>query len=71
MRVEKRYGKKLIQAALAIRMPSGARDDEDRPLHAVQPDWFRLDGHVESLYARYADRLGDNAFAVLCKISRR
>ena len=65
-RLERRHGKDLVKAVLAIRMPTRARDtDEDAPLSAFQRDWFRLDGYVDSLYTGYADRLGDNAYAVL------
>lgn len=62
---EREHGKGLVQAALAIRMPVNARKDEDTPFNAFQRDWYRLDGYVDSLYAKYADKLGDNAYAAL------
>ena len=58
--------KELVKAVLAIREPSRVRDaDEGAPSNAHQRDWFRLEGYVDALYAKYADRLGDNAYAVL------
>lgn len=62
---EREHGKGLVQAALAIRMPLNAREDEDTPFNAFQRDWFRLDGYIDSLYTKYADKLGDNAYAAL------
>ncbi|MYA59588.1 MAG: DUF945 domain-containing protein [Chloroflexi bacterium] len=63
--LEREHGKGLVQAALAIRMPLNARAEEDTPFNAFQRDWYRLDGYVDSLYTKYADNLGDNAYAAL------
>ena len=62
---DRRYGKCLVQAVLAIRMPLNAKEHESTPFNAFQRDWFRLDGYVDSLYTRYADGLGDNAYSAL------
>ncbi len=62
---DRKYGKDLVQAILAIRMPLNAREDEGTPINAFQRDWFWLDGYVDSLYTKYADSLGDNAYAAL------
>ena len=62
---DRKHGKGLVQAVLAIRMPLNAREDENTPFNAFQRDWFRLDGYVSSLYTKYADKLGDNAYAAL------
>ncbi len=63
---DRKYGKRLVQAVLAIRIPRYAREDESNTsFNAYQRDWFRLDGYVDSLYAKYANDLGDNAYAVL------
>ncbi|MCY4559674.1 MAG: DUF932 domain-containing protein [Chloroflexi bacterium] len=62
---DRKYGKELVQAVLAIRMPLNAREEQNIPFNAFQRDWFRLDGYIDSLYTRYADRLGDNAYAAL------
>ena len=63
--INHQYGKELTKAALAIRMPQNAREHENPNFNAFQRDWFRLDGYIESLYTKYADKLGDNAYAVL------
>ena len=62
---DRKYGKELVQAVLAIRMPLNAKEVENTPFNAFQRDWFRLDGYVDSLYTKYADRLGDNTYAAL------
>ena len=62
---ERKHGNALVQAILAIRMPVKAKEDDERPFNAFQRDWFRLDGYVDSLYTKYADKLGDNAYAAL------
>ena len=59
------HGKKLVQTILAIRMPRNAREEEDSNFNAFQRDWFRLEGYIDSLYRKYADRLGDNAYSAL------
>ena len=64
-RFERKHGKGLVQAILAIRMPVKAKDDDEKPFNAFQRDWFRLDGYVDSLYTKYAVKLGDNAYAAL------
>lgn len=63
--IDRQCGKELTKAALAIRMPQIAREHESRDFNAFQRDWFRLDGYIESLYTKYADKLGDNAYAVV------
>ena len=62
---DRKYGKELVQAVLAIRMSLNAQEEENTQFNAFQRDWFRLDGYIDSLYTRYADRLGDNAYAAL------
>ena len=64
-KLDRKHGKELVQAVLAIRMPINAQEEEKVELNAFQRDWFRLDGYIDSLYTRYADRLGDNAYAAL------
>ena len=62
---DKKHGKDLVRAVLAIRMPQNAKKDENSHFNAFQRDWFRLEGYIQSLYTKYADTLGDNAYAVL------
>lgn len=62
-RFAKKYGKKLVQAILAIRMPKNA--EEDSHFNTFRQDWFYLEGYIDSLYGRYADQLGDNAYSAL------
>ena len=62
-RFERKLGKDLVKAILAIRMPEKAKDNDARPFNAFQRDWFRLDGYVDSLFTKYADKLGNNAYA--------
>ena len=59
------YGKDLVKSILAIRMPTNARENDSTTFNKFQSDWFRLDGYIESLYKKYANRLGDNAYAAL------
>ena len=59
------HGRVLVQTILAIRMPRNAREENDSSFNAFQRDWFRLEGHIDSLYRKYADRLGDNAYSAL------
>ncbi len=61
----KEHGKKLVQTILAIRVPKNARKEEDSNFNAFQRDWFRLEGYIESLYRKYADQLGENAYSAL------
>ena len=63
--IDHQYGKELVKAALAIRMPQNAKEHENQNFNAFQRDWFRLDGYIESLYTKYADKLGENSYAVL------
>lgn len=64
--VERKDAKDLVKVVLAITMPAKAEDKDDgRLFNAFQSDWFRLDGYIDSLIAKYADRLGENAYSVL------
>ncbi len=78
-RLDEKYGKELVQSILAIRIPRNAREEkrleekepkesserEDLSLNAFQSDWCRLESHIESLYGKYAEELGNNAYAAL------
>ena len=61
---DRERGKKLVQAILAIRMPRNAKEDESN-FNAFHRDWFRLEGYINSLYRKYAEKLGDNAYSAL------
>ena len=63
--MDRQYGKELVKVALAIRMPQNARDHDGADFNAFQRDWFRLDGYIDSLYTKYAEKMGDNAYSVL------
>ncbi|MDE0175191.1 MAG: DUF932 domain-containing protein [Defluviicoccus sp.] len=60
----RKHGRKLVQTILAIRRPRNAIEEESN-FNAFQSDWFRLEGYIDSLYGKYADRLGDNAYSAL------
>ena len=62
---KREHGRDLVQAILAIRMPSNAKDNEDERFNAFRSDWFRLEGWADSLYTQYAEQLGDTAYAAL------
>ena len=58
-----------MKVVLAITMPAKAEaKDDGRFFNAIQSDWFRLDGYIDSLVAKYADRLGENAY--ICAAGR-
>lgn len=63
--INREDGTRLIKAVLAIRMPKSVREENGTKLTAVYQDWFKLDGYIDSLYTRYANTLGDTAYAVL------
>ena len=58
-------GKVLVQVILAIRMPKNAKVENPDNYNAFQRDWYRLDGYIDSLFSKYADRLGNNAYSTL------
>ena len=62
---DRKHGRGLVQATLAIRRPRNAKVSKNSHFSASQCDWFQLAGHIDFLYAKYADKLGDNAYATL------
>lgn len=64
-RLDRKHGKDLVKVALSIRKPKNASNESDANFNRAQQDWYRLEGIIDSLYSRYADSMGDNAYAAL------
>lgn len=64
--IDKAMGKELVKACLAIRKPKyQEKSHAGAEFDAVQRDWYMLQGIIESIYMKYAGKLGHNAYAVL------